>query len=137
MGLSPYGNMDKNTNPYYKKLKQVIDIKEDGSFRFDMRYFIYHYADRMPSKRLCKLLDGPIRKQESELTQRHKDIAAALQLITEEILTKILNHIHKEIKCDNVVLAGGVAYAPFSHLGLQLSQVVLFRPGIWPQRHPL
>ncbi|MCH8003553.1 MAG: hypothetical protein IH934_02885 [Nanoarchaeota archaeon] len=109
MGLSPYGNMDKNTNPYYKKLKQVVDIKEDGSFRFDMKYFIYHYADRMPSKKLCKLLDGPIRKPESELTQRHKDIAAALQLITEEILTKILNHIHKEIKCDNVVLAGGVA----------------------------
>ena len=109
MGLSPYGNMDKNTNPYYKKLKQVVDIKEDGSFRFDMKYLIYHYADRMPSKKLCKLLDGPIRKPESELTQRHKDIAAALQLITEEILTKILNHIHKEIKCDNVVLAGGVA----------------------------
>jgi len=109
MGLSPYGNMDKNTNLYYKKLKQVVDIKEDGSFRFNMDYFIFHYADRMPSKRLCRLLDGPIRKPESELTQRHKDIAAALQLITEEILTKILNHIHKEIKCDNVVLAGGVA----------------------------
>ncbi len=109
MGLSPYGNMDRNTNPYYKKLKQVIDIKDDGSFRFDMSYFVYHYADRMPSKKLCRLLDGPIRKPESELTQRHKDIAAALQLITEEILTKILNHIHKEVKSDSIVLAGGVA----------------------------
>jgi len=109
MGLSPYGNMDKNTNFYYKKLKQVIDIKEDGSFRFDMNYFIFHYAGRMPSKKLCRLLEGPIRKPESELAQRHKDIAAAVQLLTEEILTKILSHIHKEIKCDNVVLAGGVA----------------------------
>lgn len=109
MGLSPYGNMDKNTNEYYKKLKKVIDVKDDGSFRFDMKYFIFHYADRMPSKKLCRLLDGPTRKPESELTQRHKDIAAAVQLVTEEILTKILNHVNKTTKCDNLVLAGGVA----------------------------
>ena len=51
MGLSPYGNMDKNTNPYYKKLKQVIDIKEDGSFRFDMSYFIFHF--KVLSKTEC------------------------------------------------------------------------------------
>jgi len=109
MGLSPYGNMDKNTNQYYKKLKNVMDIKEDGSFRFYMSYFVFHYADRMPSKKLCRLLDGPIRKPESEVTQRHKDIAAALQMLTEEILTKILNHVHSVTKCDNIVLAGGVA----------------------------
>jgi carbamoyltransferase len=109
MGLSAYGNMDRNTNEYYKKLKQVIDIKEDGSFRFDMSYFIFHYAGRMPSKKLCELLDGPIRKPESEVTQRHKDIAAALQLITEEALIKILNHVHIATKCNNIVLGGGVA----------------------------
>ena len=109
MGLSPYGNTNKKTNPYYEKLRKVIDIKEDGSFRFDMRYFVFHYADRMPSKKLCSLLDGPVRKPESELTQRHKDIAAALQIITEEILTKILNHVYKVTKCQNIVLAGGVA----------------------------
>jgi len=109
MGLSPYGTMDKNKNPYYAKLKKVVDIKEDGSFRFDMSYFIYHYADRMPSKKLCKLLDGPVRKPESEITQRHKDIAAALQLITEEILTKMLNYVYKATKCKNLVMSGGVA----------------------------
>ena len=109
MGLSPYGNMDKNTNEYYKKLKQVIDIKEDGSFRFDMSYFVFHYADRMPSKKLCKLLDGPVRKPETEVTQRHKDIAAALQLITEEALIKILNHVYTTTKCSNIVFGGGVA----------------------------
>jgi carbamoyltransferase len=109
MGLSPYGNMDKNTNPYYKKLKQVIDIKDDGSFRFDMSYFVFHYADRMPSKKLCKLLDGPIRDPESEMIQRHKDIAAAVQIITEEALTKIINQVYNVTKCDNIVLAGGVA----------------------------
>ena len=108
MGLSPYGDMNKNTNPYYEKLKKVIDVKEDGSYKFDMSYFIYISKDKMPSKKLCKLLDGDIRKPESELTQRHKDIAAALQLITEEVLTKILNHVHKETGEENLVLAGGV-----------------------------
>lgn len=50
MGLAPYGNMDPKTNDYYHKLKKVIDLKEDGSYRLDMNYFVYHYADRMPSK---------------------------------------------------------------------------------------
>lgn len=107
MGLSPYGDMNKNTNQYYKKLKRVIDIKEDGSFRFDMDYFVYHYKDRMPSKKLCDLLDGPVRTKESEITQRHKDIAAALQLIYEEALFKILNHVYNETKCENIVIGGG------------------------------
>tara|TARA_Y100000310_G_scaffold345815_1_gene470405 strand:- start:20355 stop:22115 length:1761 start_codon:yes stop_codon:yes gene_type:complete len=109
MGLSSYGNMNKETNPYYTLLKKVVDVKEDGSFQFDMNYFVYHYKNKMPSKKLCNLLNGSIVKENEELTQRHKDIAAALQLITEEILTKILNHIHKETKYDNIVLAGGVA----------------------------
>jgi carbamoyltransferase len=109
MGLSPYGDMDPKTNKYYKRLKNVVDVKEDGSFRMDMSYFTYIYKDRMPSKKLCSLLDGPIRKKESELTQRHKDIAAALQILTEEILTKIIIHIHKVTKEENIVMAGGVA----------------------------
>jgi len=107
MGLSPYGVMDKEKNPYYSRLKKVIDIKEDGSFHFDMSYFVFHYKASMPSKKLCKLLDGPIRKLDSELTQRHKDISAALQMVTEDAIMKILNHIHKEIKCDNLVISGG------------------------------
>jgi len=109
MGLSPYGNMNKHTNPYYKRLKQVIDIKKDGSYRFDMSYFVFHYADRMPSKKLCKLLGGPISKRDSKMTQRHKDIAAALQLVTEDVLTKMLNHVYEKTKMENIVLAGGVA----------------------------
>ncbi len=109
MGLSAYGEMDKNKNEYYKKIKNVIDIKEDGSFRLDMNYFIYHYSDRMPSSKLCELLGGPIRIKESEITQRHKDIATALQLVTEEVMTKILHYIYKKTKCKNIVLAGGVA----------------------------
>jgi len=109
MGLSPYGNMDKKSNPYYEKLKKVIDVKDDGSYRLNMSYFIFHHADRMPSKKLCELLGGPVSKRDSEMTQRHKDIAAALQLITEEIMTKMLNHVYKVTKCENIVMAGGVA----------------------------
>ncbi|MBL7055065.1 carbamoyltransferase [Candidatus Woesearchaeota archaeon] len=107
MGLAAYGDMNKETNPYYEKLRKVIDIKEDGSYRFDMSYFVYQYKDRMPSKKLCKLLEGMVRKSESEVTQRHKDISAALQLIYEEVLFKILNHVYNETKCENIVIAGG------------------------------
>jgi len=109
MGLSPYGNMNKKTNPYYKKLMETIDVKEDGSYRMDMKYFIYHFKNRMTSKKLCTLLGGPIRKGESKITEKHKDIAAALQLITEEVMTKMLSNLYKKTKCRNVVLAGGVA----------------------------
>ncbi len=109
MGLSPYGNMDKKTNLYYEKLKRVIDIKEDGSYCLNMDYFSFCYKNKMPSKKLCQLLDGPIRKPESEVTQRHKDIAAALQMITEESIIKMLNHLYNKTKCKNLVLGGGVA----------------------------
>lgn len=109
MGLSPYGNMDPKTNIYYKKLKRVIDLKEDGSFHFDMSYFVFHYADKMPSQKLCDLLGGPIEKRDAAMTKRHKDIAAALQMVSEEIITKILTHVHKETRCDSLVMSGGVA----------------------------
>lgn len=109
MGLAPYGDMNKKTNPYFKRLMSIVDIKEDGSYRFDMSYFSYLYKNRMPSQKLCDLLDGPIRKPKEEITERHKNIAAALQLVTEEILTRIINHAYNETRCKNLVLAGGVA----------------------------
>lgn len=109
MGLAPYGDMNSETNEHYKKLRNVVDVKDDGSFHLNMKYFTYHYKDRMPSKKLCELLGGPVAKSGVEMTQRHKNIAAAGQLLTEEIMTKILNHAHKETKSDNLVLAGGVA----------------------------
>lgn len=107
MGLSAFGDMNKKTNLYYQKLSKVIDLKDDGSLLLDMSYFVYHYKDRMPSQKMCELLDGPITKKGSEMTKRHKDIAAALQMIDEEVMTKILNHAHKETKCENLVIAGG------------------------------
>ena len=109
MGLSAYGDMNKATNPYYEKLKKVIDVKEDGSYRLNMQYFIYHYADRMPGKKLCELLGGPVTKRGEAVIKRHEDIAAALQLITEEVIIKILNRLQRETNCTNLVMAGGVA----------------------------
>lgn len=109
MGLSPYGEMNRDRNMYYRRLLKVIDIKTDGSYRLDMSYFKFHYAKRMPGEKLCDLLHGPPRNPEEPLTQRHKDIAAAVQLVTEDVVLKILNDIQARTKCENLVMSGGVA----------------------------
>ena len=103
MGLAPYGKPI-----YYENFKKVVDVKEDGSIEFDMSYFDFHYKLRMPSKKFEKEF-GPIRKPHEEVTQKHKDIAASLQKITEEILFKMLHHLHKETNMTNLCMAGGVA----------------------------
>lgn len=109
MGLSAYGELDKSRNIFYEKLRKVIDIKDDGSFRLDMSYFKYHYAGRMPSAKLGRLLGGPIRRKNEPIGTRHQDIAAALQLVIEEVMSKILEDLYKKYECPNIVLAGGVA----------------------------
>ncbi len=109
MGLSAYGETDPEKNRYYRMLKEVVDIADDGSFFMDMDYFKYHYADRMPSDKLCALLGGEPRSPDSELKERHKDIAAAVQIITEEAMTKMITHLYNVTKCDNLVVGGGVA----------------------------
>ncbi len=103
MGLSPYGKP-----AYYDNFKKVVDVKEDGSIELDMSYFDFHYKLTMPSRKFEREF-GPIRKPHEEVTQKHKDIAASLQKITEEIIFKMLNHLHKETKMDNLCMAGGVA----------------------------
>ncbi len=109
MGLSSYGNKNKQENQYYKKLKKVIKVLDDGSFSLDLSYFSYPHSLRMPSKRLCKLLGGNIRKPHDPIAQREKDIACALQMIYEETLFKIINYVHSKFKSGNLVLAGGCA----------------------------
>jgi carbamoyltransferase len=104
MGLSPYGNPDA----YYDSFKKIVDIKDDGSFRLDMEYFDYHYKMTMPSKKYIEEF-GPIRKREGELTQKHKDIAASLQKVTEEAIFKSLNHLQELTKSENLCFAGGCA----------------------------
>ncbi|HEX2613734.1 MAG TPA: carbamoyltransferase, partial [Fibrobacteria bacterium] len=109
MGLSAYGSKDAATNPFIDKLRQVIDLKPDGSFRLDLSYFTYEYADRMPSKKLCALLGGAVRKPDEPVTDRHEAIAAAVQVVTEDAMFAMLRHLRARTGLDNVVLSGGVA----------------------------
>jgi carbamoyltransferase len=105
MGLAPYGN------PIYKDaiFERLIDAKADGSFRLDMSYFNYCQGLTMTSPKLHRLFGGPPRKAESEITQRHMDLAASVQAATEEIVLRMARRIHASTGLSNLVLAGGVA----------------------------
>ncbi len=105
MGLAPYGE------PVYAEaiLKHVLDLKEDGSFRMDMRYFNYCQGLTMTSKKFHRLFGGPPRASESALEQRHMDIAASIQYVTEEIMLRTTRHLHHKTGLANLCLAGGVA----------------------------
>lgn len=105
MGLAPYGE------PSYVQtiLDHLIDLKEDGSFRMDLSYFDYLTGLRMTSKKFNRLFDGPPRKPESPLTRREMDIARSVQVVTEEILLRMANHVKKLTGEDHLCMAGGVA----------------------------
>ena len=105
MGLAPYGE------PKYKKLiyDHLINVKDDGSFRMDMKYFNYCQGLTMTNEKFNKLFGGPPRKPESKLTQKEMDIARSLQEVTEEVVLKLGNHVYKETGLKNLCLAGGVA----------------------------
>ncbi len=105
MGLAPYGE------PKYKDLilKELIDVKEDGSFRINMEYFNYAVGLTMTNEKFHKLFDGPPRKAESKLTQKEMDLARSIQDVTEDIVLKLGKHVYKETGMKNLTLAGGVA----------------------------
>jgi carbamoyltransferase len=105
MGLAPYGE------PRYVDLirKHLIDVKDDGSFRLDQRYFNYCTGLTMTNERFDSLFGGPPRKPEDKLTQRHMDLAASIQAVTEEIVLRLTRAIAKETGLRNLCLAGGVA----------------------------
>ena len=105
MGLAPYGNPDV----YYNHFKKLITIAEDGSFELNMKYFPYEHALTMTNIKFNKLFESPPRKSGDKLEQKHKDIAATLQKITEEIVLKIVRHAHFLHPSENLCLAGGVA----------------------------
>ena len=107
MALRAYGEENKEKNKFYKKLKQVVEIRKNGSFALDMKYFSYHRGLKMPSAELSQLLDCPVRKKEERLKQKHKDIAAAGQMVYEEALFNLLNHVQKETGRKNIVIGGG------------------------------
>ena len=105
MGLAPYGN------PIYEdKVKQLIDIKEDGTFRLDQRYFNYATGLTMTNKKFNDLFGQERRDPKNEkITQLHMDIAASIQKVTEEIMINLSKSIRKEYGIKNLCLAGGVA----------------------------
>ena len=105
MGLAPYGE------PKYVDLikKELIDIKPDGSFHLNLKYFNYPVGLTMTNERFHRLFDGPPRKPETAITQKHMDIARSIQDVTEEIMVKIAWHVHKITKQEYLCLAGGVA----------------------------
>ena len=106
MGLAPYGQ------PKYKDLiiKELIDLKEDGSFRLNMKFFNYATGLTMTNDKFSKLFGKKVRNPEKDLlTQFHMDIAASIQSVTEEIVLRLTNSISKETKIKNLCMAGGVA----------------------------
>ncbi len=105
MGLAPYGE------PKYVDLilDKLLDVKADGSFRLDMRYFNYATGLTMTNSKFDELFGGPPRKPESRITQREMDVARSIQVVTEEVVLRIARNIHKELGLDYLCLAGGVA----------------------------
>jgi carbamoyltransferase len=105
MGLAPYGE------PVYADVirEKLLDIRDDGSFRMDMDYFGFCHTDVMTSPKMDTLFGGPPRKAETEISQREMDIAASIQVVTEEIVLKAARHAHELTGSSNLVMAGGVA----------------------------
>ena len=106
MGLAPYGE------PKYKDLilENLIDLKEDGSFRLDQSYFNYATGLTMTNKKFSDLFGEPVRKPDSDpLTQFHMNIAASVQAVTEEVVLRVTRSLAAEYKISNLCLAGGVA----------------------------
>ena len=105
MGLAPYGEPR-----YVDQIKQhLIDIKPDGTFRLDLSYFKFHRGFRMTGRKFHKLFGRPPRKGETELSQFHMDLAASIQVVTEEVVLKLARTLRQETGATALCLSGGVA----------------------------
>ena len=104
MGLAPYGN------PIHKdKIWELLEVFEDGSFRLKPQFFAYRYGLRMTSQKFIKHFGKPVRNSDDELTQWHKDMAASLQEVTEELMLNLVQYAHLQYGGENLCLSGGVA----------------------------
>lgn len=105
MGLAPYGE------PKYVDLilDNLLDLKEDGTFRLDMSYFNYCTGLTMTNKKFAKLFGAPARTPETKISQKEMDIAASIQKVTEEVVLRLARTVKKETGTDYLCLAGGVA----------------------------
>jgi carbamoyltransferase len=105
MGLAPFGE------PRFAELmlEELLDLKDDGSFRLNMDYFGYGHRDVMTSPRMERLFGGPPRAPEQPITRREMDIAASIQKVTEEIVLRIARFAHRLTGLPHLTMAGGVA----------------------------
>jgi len=105
MGLAPYGE------PKYQNLilKELIDLKADGSFKMNMKYFGYCHTLKMTNNRFHRLFGAPPRKPETKINQHYMDVAASIQWVTEEVMLRMAQHVHRVTGQDKLCLAGGVA----------------------------
>lgn len=105
MGLAPYGK------PVYREriLDHLLDLKEDGSFRLDMRFFGFCSSLYMVNRRFEKLFGAPARRPETNITGHYMDVAASIQQVTEEIMLRMARHVHAVTGMKRLCLAGGVA----------------------------
>jgi len=105
MGLAPYGK------PVYTDLilKELIDVKDDGSFRLNMKYFNYATGLTMTDAKFDQLFKNPRREPKAELSEFHMDMAASIQQATEYVMLKLTTSLYHQYQEDNLCLAGGVA----------------------------
>jgi carbamoyltransferase len=105
MGLAPYGE------PRFTAaiMRELIDLKDDGTFRLNMDFFNFATGLTMTSERFDRLFGGPPRKPESALTAREMDLAASIQKVTEEIMLRLARSVHRELGVEYLCMAGGVA----------------------------
>jgi carbamoyltransferase len=125
MGLAGWGRPT-----YYNKFKKLIDFKEDGSFKLNMKYFSYTHSERMFSDELEKEF-GKKREYEGKIEKRHMDIAASLQKITEDVILRIVKHAFELTKSENLCMAGGVALNSVANGKILMSRIfknVFFQP---------
>ncbi|WP_295405564.1 carbamoyltransferase [uncultured Thiocystis sp.] len=126
MGLAPYGE------PRYRDLilKHLLELKEDGTFRLNMRYFNYAQGLTMTNRAFDRLFGGPPRQPEAPITSREMDLASSIQAVTEDVVLRLGRTVHRELGVDRLCLAGGVALncvangrllreGPFSDLWIQ------------------
>lgn len=105
MGLAPYGKPVH----FDRIMKEMVHLNEDGSFKLNMKYFTYDYGLTMTDGAFNEFFGGPPRKAESWMNEREFDIAASVQKVCEEVVLKMVNHIHKETGLSHLCMAGGVA----------------------------
>jgi len=126
MGLAPYGE------PVYYDviMNELVRPKEDGSYKMNMKYFGYDHGLTMTNRKFDGLFGRPRREPESSMDQVHKDVAASIQKVTDELMVRMASHLYEETKMKNLCLAGGVALncvanskilerTPFEHIFIQ------------------